>query len=248
MKSMKTIGNSIDILGDSFSCPKSKVDVSDSWMELLEKKYNFEVKNTSLHGVGAQWCLEKFMGFTKFSDFLLICLPDMNRLWLEYLSEEKMSDASMIYSVMNKKSFDLPEMIDDEIADQSNKIFKDYESFYSTGLHRILEVLFVSFIFTKHKKYKKILKWPSSGNGYPFRNYNYTLEVPNNVHIVSRCLNLISYCEKRKVENNDVIFFENDTRNNHLSFENHVILADQIMNFFINKIVPNPSQFKSNFL
>jgi len=244
---MKTTGNSIDIFGDSFSCPDCKFDSTDTWLDILEQKYHFTLKNMSLQGTGAQWCIEQFMGLDEFSDFLLFCLPDMNRLWLDYLPEYESSSASMIYSVMDRNSFDLPEIISEEIKDQADRIYKDYESFYSTGLNRILEILYASFIFTKHKKYEKILIWPASGLGYPFQNYNYTLEIPKNVYIVPRCLNFISHFEKKKKKNDDVIFFDKDTRNNHLSNENHVILAKQIFDFFIDDKIPEPTTFKNNF-
>ena len=241
---MKTIGKSIDIFGDSFSCPCCKFNSDETWLEILENKYGFELNNKSLHGTGAHWCIEKFMGLTEYSDFLLFCLPDMNRLWLEYLPEDESSSASMIYSIMDKGSFDLPDIIRDEILDQSDRIYKDYESFYTSGLNRILEVLFVSFIFSKYKKYKKILIWPSSGLGYPFRYYNSTLEIPKNVYIVTRCLNLISHRERKNKQKGETIFFGKDTRNNHLSNKNHKILAEQVMNFFLKNLNPVPGQFK----
>lgn len=249
---MKTIGNSIDIFGDSFSCPcckfNSKFNASDTWLELLEKKYKFTIKNNSLHGTGAQWCVEEFMGLTEYSDFLLFCLPDMNRLSLDYLKNDEFSGASMLYSIMDRRSLDFPESISKKLKNKSSRIFYDYESFYTTGLNRILEVLYTSFIFTKHNKYKKILIWPSSGIGYPFQNYNYTLEIPDNVYIVPRCLNLISHYEKKNVKNDDEIFFGKDNRSNHLSGSNHTILAKQVSNFFIKDINPDPSEFLQNFL
>ena len=243
---MKITGKLIDIFGDSFSCPCCKQNSDETWLEILEKKYNFTLNNESLHGTGAHWCIERFMGLRHHGDFLLFCLPDMNRLCLDYLPEEESSTASMIYSFMDKKNFDLPDTIRDDILDQSDRIFKDYESFYTSGLHRVLEILIVSFIFSKHNNYEKILIWPSSGNGYPYQHYNYTLEVPNNVHIVPRCLNFISHLEKKNGKDDSVIFFGKDKRSNHLSFENHVILAKQIMNFFSNRILPNISEFKKN--
>ena len=244
---MKTTGKLIDIFGDSFSCPCCKYNSDETWLEILEKKYHFTLNNESLHGTGAHWCIEKFMGLKHHGDFLLFCLPDMNRLWLDYIPEEESSTASMIHNFMIKNNFDLPDNDEsDYILEQSDRIFKDYESFYTSGLHRVLEVLIVSFIFSKHNKYEKILIWPSSGTGYPFQNYNYTLEIPDNVHIVPKCLNFISHLENKNARIDSVIFFGKDKRNNHLSFENHVIFAEQIVNFFSNRILPNPSEFKKN--
>ena len=248
MKLMKIIGKSIDIIGDSFSCPCCKFDSSDTYLELLEGEYEFKIKNYSLHGTGAHWCIEKFMSINEHHDFLLFCLPDMNRLWLDYLPEHEASTSSMIYRIMDDRSYDFPDTFDDDIVDQSERIFKDYESFYTSGLHRILEVLYTSFIFSKSKKYKKILIWPSSGLGYPFRHYNYTLEIPDNVYIVPRCLNLISHLEKKTQKVDSVRIFGNDKRNNHLSEYNHVILARQIFDFFVKDKLPVISEFKYSFI
>ena len=141
---------------------------------------------------------------------------------------------------------DLVNEFKESIINQSNRIFEDYRSFYTSGLNRILEVLFVSFIFSKNKKYEKILIWPSSGLGYPFKNYTRSIEFPNNCYIVSRCLNLISHLEYK--ERKRGIFFEKDTRNNHLSHSNHVILADEIFNYLTKNEYPNLSNFEKYFI
>jgi hypothetical protein len=242
---MKTTGKSIDIFGDSFSDPLYKFDDKfNTWMEILEN--SFKIKNYSKCGTGAQWCIEKLMGIDEYSDFLVFILPDMNRLSFDYLPDEEASTGSMIYNIMDKKSFDFPDEFKESIINQSNRIFEDYRSFYTSGLNRILEVLFVSFIFSKNKKYEKILIWPSSGLGYPFKNYTRSIEFPNNCYIVSRCLNLISHLEYK--ERKRGIFFEKDTRNNHLSHSNHVILADEIFNYLTKNEYPNPSNFEKYFI
>ena len=256
MKLMKTTTQSIDIFGDSFSCSCCKFNNDDTWLDILEKKYKFNLNNTSLHGTGAQWCIEKFMGLTEYSDYLLFCLPDMNRLSLDYIKSHQTSEASLIYSIMEDlKSFDFPDTISSDVKNVSDRVYRDYNSFYTTGLSKILEILFVSFIFTKHVKYKKILIWPSSGSGYPFRNYNFTLEIPENVHIVSRCINFISYFETKNTDVNKIfdenekndggkVFFGKDRRNNHLSYENHKIMSKQIYNYFTKNKNPEISEFK----
>ena len=238
-----TIGKSIDIIGDSFSCPCCKFDSSNTYLDILESEYKFEIKNHSLHGTGAQWCIEKFMGFDEHCDFLLFCLPDMNRLWLDYLPEYDAAVSCMIHREMSTKN-KFPETLDELIEDQSQRIFKDYESFYTSGLYRILEILYTSFIFTKSSKYEKILIWPSSGLGYPFRHYNYALEIPDNVHIVPRCLNFLS--QREMIDSKKEI--ENDRRNNHFSKQNHIILAKQIFNFFVKNDLPDIFEFKTGFL
>ena len=238
-----TIGKSIDIIGDSFSCPCCKFDSSNTYLDILESEYKFEIKNHSLHGTGAQWCIEKFMGFDEHCDFLLFCLPDMNRLWLDYLPEYDAAVSCMIHREMSTKN-KFPETLDELIEDQSQRIFKDYESFYTSGLYRILEILYTSFIFTKSKKYEKILIWPSSGLGYPFRYYNHALEIPDNVHIVPKCLNFISQMERKKPKKE----IETDRRNNHFSKQNHLILAKQIFDYFSKNKLPNITEFKKEFL
>ena len=240
-----TIGKSIDIIGDSFSCPCCKFDSSNTYLDILESEHKFEIKNHSLHGTGAQWCIEKFMGFDEHCDFLLFCLPDMNRLWLDYLPPNDAAHSNMIHREMSEKKYYCPETLDESILDQSERIFKDYNSFYTSGLHRILEILYTSFIFTKSKKYKKILIWPSSGLGYPFRYYNHALEIPDNVHIVPRCLNFLSKSERKKQE---IGIFVSDKRNNHFSKQNHLILAKQIFDYFSKNKLPNITEFKREII
>ena len=208
----------LDIFGDSFSCPKAKYNEEKTWLEIIEQWFN--INNHSLYGTGAQYCIEKLMGHTEYGEYLLFMLPDMNRLWLEYLPPEKASESSLAYQT-DKLQTEL-------VRDMHSKIWNDYESFYNTGLHRILEVLFTSFIFTKSKQYHKILIWPSSGAGYPFANYNHTLEVPDNVYIVPRCLNI----------------FAEENENNHLSSYNHAILASQIHNYYFENKLPDISKFR----
>ena len=208
----------LDIFGDSFSCPKAKYTEDKTWLEIIEPL--FKINNHSLYGTGAQYCIEKFMAHTEHGEHLLFMLPDMNRLWLQYLPPEKASESSLAYQT-DKLQTGL-------VRDIHSKICNDYESYYNTGLQRILEVLFTSFIFTKSKQYHKILIWPSSGTGYPFANYNHTLEMPDNVYIVPRCLNM----------------FAEEKQNNHLSPYNHAILASQIHYYFIENKTPDISEFR----
>jgi len=253
---MKTTGKSIDIFGDSFSDPLYIFDDnSDTWLDILEN--NFKIKNYSKCGTGAQWCIEQLMGIDEHGDFLVFVLPDMNRLNFDYLPDPEASTGIMIYNIMDQKSFDFPDEFKDSIVNQADRIFKDYKSFYTSGLNRILEVLFVSFIFSKNKKYEKILIWPGSGLGYPFRYYTESIEFPNNCYIVSRCLNLISHLENKQKDDlanlqgglrSKPIFFEKDTRNNHLSHINHVILAGQIFNYLTKNEYPNPNNFEKYFI
>ena len=157
------------------------------------------------------------------------------------------------------KNYVFPPTLNDNVIDMSDRIFNDFESFYSSGLYRILNILFVTFILSKSINYKKILIWPSSGLGYPFKFYNNQIKIPDNCFIVSKSMDLISRFEKRilspnltntdyKGKQSNTFSFGKDSRNSHLSYENHVIFAKQINDFFINDIEPKFSEFKISFL
>ena len=230
----------VDIYGDSFSCPCCKTDEKDTYLDILSDQ--FLLDNTSKHGVGAQWCVEKFMARQSHGDFLLFCLPDAQRLWLQYLPDYMASQSNKIYAMMKAHNMDFPEELEELAVEEAPKIFKDYEGYYNTGMHRIFEVLASNFILSKAKHYKKVLIWPSSGSGFPFRNYNYALEIPSNVLMVPKSLSFISQFEINN--KTDRPHFDFDTRSNHLSHANHIVLAKQISQFFLTNKHPDIMEFK----
>ena len=135
--------------------------------------------------------------------------------------------------MLNDNNHDFPDTINKDVIKKSKKIFNDYESFYSTGLNRLLEVLFVSFIFSKSKHYRKILIWYSSGLGYHFRFYNDRIEISDNGYIMHKSIHLISTRELQieEPEKGNTFTFGKDKRNNHMSYENHIIFAKQVNDF-----------------
>ena len=237
----------IDIFGDSFSDDTIRHQSTDTWTDLLKNEYGFQINNYSRHGTGAQWCVEEFMKLEDYGDFLLFCFPDMNRISFEYFDEHEQAHALLLYNYSKyNDGFDFPETINEKIIEMSDRIFDDFEAFYSTGLYRILEVLFVSFILSKSKLYKKILIWPSSGLGFPFRYYSNKIEIPENSHIMSKSMHLIAQLENKKElsKKGNTFTFGKDPRNNHLSYENHIVFAKQVSDFFNNDIIPDYSKFK----
>ena len=141
----------IDIFGDSFSDTSIKQQDTDTWTDILRNKYKFNLRNYSKHGTGLQWSIEQFLKLETHGDYLLFCLADMNRVAFEYIKDEEQAHALLLYNMLNDNNHDFPDTINKDVIKKSKKIFNDYESFYSTGLNRLLEVLFVSFIFSKSK-------------------------------------------------------------------------------------------------
>ena len=240
----------IDIFGDSFSDTSIKQQDTDTWTDILRNKYKFNLRNYSKHGTGSQWSIEQFLKLETHGDYLLFCLADMNRVAFEYIKDEEQAHALLLYNMLNDNNHDFPDTINKDVIKNSKKIFNDYESFYSTGLNRLLEVLFVSFIFSKSKHYRKILIWPSSGLGYPFRFYNDRIEIPDNGYIMHKSIHLISTRELQieEPEKGNTFTFGKDKRNNHMSYENHIIFAKQVNDFFINDTIPDYSRFKCGHL
>jgi len=234
---MKTI----DIFGDSFSHYNSRYTSDITWLDILNEKY--EIKNFSLDGVGAHYCIEKFMELEEYSDFLLFMIPDLNRLNLEYIKDKsKQSECSIIFKQMESGSYDFPEYFDEEVVDKSEKIFRDYLGFYNSELHKILEPLMVQYVFSRANYYKKILVWASSGLGYPFL-YNNNIIIPDNCYIVEGSLNRISYNELKEKNLIPEKIFGKDKRNNHLHIDNHKVLAQSIDNYFQHDDKPNSLNF-----
>ena len=241
----------IDIFGDSFSHYNSRYTSDITWLDILNEKYG--IKNFSLDGVGAHYCIEKFMELEEYSDFLLFMIPDLNRLNLEYIKDKsKQSECSIIFKQMESGSYDFPEFFDEEIVDKSEKIFSDYLGFYNSELHKILEPLMVQYVFSRANYYKKILVWASSGLGYPFL-YNNNIIIPDNCYIVEGSLNKISTyelkCEDTYGDEDSIEprkGFGKDKRNNHLHIDNHKVLALSIDNYFQHDDKPNSSNFYTN--
>ena len=232
----------IDIFGDSFSHYNSRYTSDITWLDILNEKY--VINNFSLDGVGAHYCIEKFMELEEYSDFLLFMIPDLNRLNLEYIKDKtKQSECSIIFKQMESDSYDFPEHFDEEVVDKSEKIFSDYLGFYNSELHKILEPLMVQYVFSRANYYKKILVWASSGLGYPFL-YNNNIIIPDNCYIVEGSLNKISHNELK--EDDLIVEYVFDRRNNHLHIDNHKVLAQSIDNYFQHDDKPNSSNFYTN--
>ena len=211
----------IDIFGDSFADPE--YNDGETWLDQLQ----FDVINYSKSGIGPQYIIETMMGVES-SDYLLVMFPDFNRLSLDYLDPTLWGDAQKIYHMVK-------DGVDPLVIQDGHKIHRDFDGFYNTGLHRILEVLMIQFILSR--PYKWILIWRSSSR-YPF-NRNYSIRIPDNAYIVPRPLYEISINEFGKIPNPD-------KRSNHLSTCNHKVLAKQVNDFFNHCIKPDPSIFWKN--
>jgi hypothetical protein len=237
----------LDIFGDSFSHELSRFDDSTTWLDLLIGYYDYDIRNFSADGVGAQYCIEKFMQLDEYGDCLLYMIPDLNRLNLEYIKDKtKASETYIVFKQMEKQSYDFPNHFDKLVVDEAEKIYQDYKGFYNTELHKILEPLMIQFVFSRAKDYEKILIWPSSGLGYPFYWNSRSIYIPDNCHIVNGSLHIISSREINDSQGNEV--FGKDTRNNHLSSPNHEKLAHQINQYFLYDMNPDPDTFLCGLL
>ena len=214
-----------------------------TWVDLLN--YHYNVKNFSVSGTGAHYQLQKLMDLTsadrllphqQCSDFLLFMMPDINRLNLDYVEENRQASTMTIFKQKETGTFD-PNFweFNENLVQLSDKIFSDYVGFYSAQLHKILEPLIVQYVFSKSNVYKKILVWCSSGSGYPFK-HNNDITIPSNCHIVEGSLHLISSNELK--DDND----EPDTRTNHLCEDNHKFLARSVYHYFKHGTLPDVSK------
>ena len=232
---------SLDIFGDSFSSHHdARYSADTTWLDRLVN--NYDIRNFSRSGVGAHYCINKFLELTEYSDYLLFCIPDLHRLNLEYITDKtKQLDSSLVYDTMKRLSYDFPEHIDESVLEFKDRIYQDYQSFYQMGMDKLLEPLMVQYIFSK--PYEKILVWPSSGFGFSQKD----IIVPEHGYVVEGSLNLISAFESRGDTDGSKVFGK-DTRNNHLSKENHQVMFESVFDYFENDVTPNPRNFHMNII
>lgn len=221
---------SLDVIGDSYSdenhyCIKGSTEIrkddSSSYLELLRNNYKFEINNYSWNGIGATQAIERLINIKNRNRFLLFFLPQIKRVKFNYFEDENVCNNYVQYK-QNK----LPKDIE-----------LDYDAIYSSNILDYYETLCVSFVFSYRKIYDKILLWPISK--YDFIGIN---ELPKNCHLIEKHLEEISYEETFQIKKDTSV----DTRNNHLSTENHMILTEMIYDFFINDIIPDESSFVKN--
>ena len=228
------VNNVLNIVGDSFSEGGRHQNKNEiSYIELLEKK--FTIKNYSHHGVGPQYIFEKFINEKISGGNLFIVFPDIHRIKFNYLSDDNVASPVFIWNRLKKdKEYNFPESFE-KYERKYEKIYKDFESFEQSNMFSILPTLYIQYFLSFYNTFDKILIWPTSF--YHNLKLNF---IPENCKVMHNNLNRISKLENVNKNENGI-----DSRNNHLSRENHEIMCDFLVAFFINDIFYEPN-FKKN--
>ena len=222
----------LNIIGDSYSDAKHRKNNETTYLELLEE--NFEVKNYSHQGVGPQYIFEKLTDEI-IGDFLFVILPDVRRIKFNYLTDENIASPVAIWRQLKTiGTYDFPESFE-KYEDKYEKIYKDIEAFESSNMFNILPSLYVQYIISFYQKYKKILIWPT-------RKHKIQINfLPDNCKIILKSLNDIS--KEENVRKKTIKTYGQDFRNNHLSKENHIIMSNFLIDYFLHDKFYEP-QFK----
>ena len=222
----------LNIIGDSYSDAKHRKNNETTYLELLEE--NFEVKNYSHQGVGPQYIFEKLTDEI-IGDFLFVILPDVRRIKFNYLTDENIASPVAIWRQLKTiGTYDFPESFE-KYEDKYEKIYKDIEAFESSNMFNILPSLYVQYIISFYQKYKKILIWPT-------RKHKLQINfLPDNCKIILKSLNDIS--KEENVRKKTIKTYGQDFRNNHLSKENHIIMFNFLIDYFLHDKFYEP-QFK----
>ena len=226
----------LNIIGDSYSDTNiKKNDDETTYLELLEQ--NFKVKNYSYHGVGPQYIFEK-LTCNNIGDFLFVILPDVKRIKFNYLTDENIASPVAIWRQLKTMgTYDFPKSFE-KYEDRYEQIYKDFETFESSNMFNILPSLYVQYIISFYQKCKKILIWPTS---------EYDLQInflPDNCNIMSKSLNKIS--KEENVRKKTIKNYGQDFRNNHLSKDNHIIMYNFLIDYFLHNIFYEPKFKKYN--
>ena len=212
----------LTIIGDSFSKWKGINEKSEDKKTYLELLFDdFNVMNFSNNVVGPQYIIEKLNNNyvnDENLDYLFIVFPDSDRIHFDYLEHDDAQLPLRTWKTSVGKSMD-------NLSEIEKKYVEDVSSFRSTSLNKILPTLYINYILTFCNLYKKILIWPTQ----PL-NVNLKIPVPENCFIVDKCLN---HTSTEEMVYDEVISFK-DSRNNHLSESNHILLYNFIKSFFMN--------------
>jgi len=220
---------SLDVIGDSFSDEEhlkqsntqTRKDENKTYLELLREE-TWEINNYSWHGIGATQAIERVNNINIRSDYLLFILPQIKRIKFKNYTDD---NVTLMY--VKYKNNNLPV-----------EFMTDYNAVYSTTLLEMYDTLCLTYVFNFCQNYKKILIWPVTKN--QFIGLNYT---PRNCYIVNKHLNQISEDEYIKYTKKELRIV--DLRNNHMSKNNHIIMAEQLKSYFIYNSSPDVTAFET---
>ena len=225
----------LNIIGDSYSDINVKKNNETTYLDLLEQ--NFEIRNYSYHGVGPQYIIEKLTDKV-IGDFLFVILPDVRRIKFNYLKDKNIASPVAIWRQLKTQgTYDFPKSFE-KYEDKYEQIYMDFEAFESSNMFNILPSLYVQYIISFYQKFTKLLIWPTS-------NYNLQINyLPDNCKIILKSLNDIS--KEENVRKKSIKNYGQDFRNNHLSKDNHIIMYNFLIDYFLHDKFYEPKFKKYN--
>jgi hypothetical protein len=211
------------IYGDSYSVPnRPKSGIESTWTEIVANNLNKELVYRSLEGVSNDWIylnvIETCKEWTA-DDFVII---QLTAPWRDWLIEDE-----------------------PDLANVSNCVFNDTNGFRDKELIKALK--YYSTYLINDKKF--LVQYNMIQNAIKFISSNYPqtkiLVLPGFVPIDNIHFTLSNICYK-EFSNEDIagLFYDYhkmDPRINHFSECNHIVLANQVTNFFTSGVLPTLS-------
>lgn len=245
----------IFIFGDSFF--DDKHNSNETWMGMLKKLYT--VENFSRSGTGPHYNLPLIVDMIlknriTSKDVIICHISGTNRVNFP-INDDKTTN-EIYWDHKTKKSFTYS-------GKQKDESIKNIQNFYNTFQH---EIDFAYLTFDKflqisghlmtgylhsisNKKNIKVLLFGNTNNGNGKREMQVVPFEDKNFHLSKFDLFEVSDNEifLNEVDNWDYLYGLHDTRNNHLSVENHEIFFKYISEFISNNFIDHKVKFKKNF-
>ena len=201
------------IFGDSYADIESLLDNSTSWPIELTKKY--DVKNFACKGTGPDWSLSQFkINFdnadkTDLKNVSLIFLVgDVHRFNLKFFKDQRDQVYFLDLADPSQTSYPMYKQYK-KFSIDFFKYFADNTTFESNEILKAIGYLKLHESF-----FEKILVWP----------------LFNNVSVPIASSDKFFYIDALLADVEGELGFD-DARANHLSYENHIVMLEQLSNW-----------------
>jgi len=227
----------IFIFGDSFSCRYDDCyydgEIDDLWYDIVMREMRENVVNTSEGGKGPYSSFKFFYEHVeqnniKEGDKIIFMLSSQYRLPFKFLDDKDLGYDYIDYFLNNELIF--PKEIELYIENFSYDIISTYDTLKEEIDRANIKNLYFLKTFSNLKKIKTICF-----RCFEYKKYDhYELSSLNDdyFNLNSNILWNVSLCENELRHNSDTM---NNQRANHLSYCNHKILSNIILNFFSNR-------------
>lgn len=207
------------IFGDSYSDPNYLEENTFSWPTQLAK--NYDVRNFSIRGTGPEWSLNLLLAQIKpieTTDDVNLIFFVSNPIRFDFKFYKDPKDQALFQYVVDRCHSEPGESLVNKYLDRK-RFFKEFVKLYIGTMDDFYidkeMIKYVGSLKLLERKFKKILVWPI------FYRLNIDIET-------SEKFMLINDLPMASVEPNQNFYFGYDSRANHLSKDNHIIMLEQL--------------------